>query len=340
MKLVSVVVSVYNIERYIENCILSLVAQTYKNIEIILVDDGSKDHSNAICNSWAKKDSRVKVIQKNNGGLSDARNAGIKVAKGKYICFVDADDYVEKRMIELSLKSITEKEADVVVYSNYSITSSGKKIANNLSFSKKNYLGKQDIIEYFNECLGTLPKQRSDYDIGFSPWGRMIKREIITANDISFKSERELIYEDLMFLLDLTPCLKRITILNRPLYDYCENSGSLTRKSDTTRFKRISKQYWYLKKTIPYSKQIFENSETLIRFKRTMIGYIRNAISTNNNYHDIRKIGDDACTEDILRNYPIGKLPIKQRIFAYCLKFKLYHSISIITKLNRLKKKI
>lgn len=102
--LISIVVPVYNVESYLVNCVSSIIEQTYKNLEIILVDDGSTDKSKKICDDLAKKDKRIKVIHKDNGGLSSARNAGIDVAKGEYIGFVDSDDKINKNMYRILLK--------------------------------------------------------------------------------------------------------------------------------------------------------------------------------------------------------------------------------------------
>ena len=99
-ELISIIVPVYNVEKYVEKCINSIINQTYKNLQIILVDDGSKDNSGKICDEFKLKDNRIEVIHKNNGGLSDARNAGLKLAKGDYIGFVDSDDYIEADMYE------------------------------------------------------------------------------------------------------------------------------------------------------------------------------------------------------------------------------------------------
>lgn len=100
-ELISVVIPIYNVENYIDKCIETVIKQTYKNIEIILVDDGSTDNSGYKCEEWKKKDNRIVVLHKENGGLSSARNAGIDVAKGKYISFIDSDDYVDYSMIEI-----------------------------------------------------------------------------------------------------------------------------------------------------------------------------------------------------------------------------------------------
>ena len=104
--MISVIVPIYNVEKYLARCVDSIVNQTYKNLEIILVDDGSPDRCPQMCDDYAEKDSRIKVIHKKNGGLSDARNAGMAVATGEYISFIDSDDWIETSMFELLLNNI------------------------------------------------------------------------------------------------------------------------------------------------------------------------------------------------------------------------------------------
>lgn len=115
MPQISVVVPVYNVEKYIAHCIESIIAQTYRDFELILVDDGSKDNCPQICDSYAKKDKRIRVIHKENGGLSDARNAGTLVAEGKYITYIDSDDYVNPLYLEMLLKAIIQTGADLSI---------------------------------------------------------------------------------------------------------------------------------------------------------------------------------------------------------------------------------
>lgn len=113
MDLISIIVPVYKVEKYLDNCIESIVNQTYKNLEIILVDDGSPDSCPKMCDDWAKNDDRIRVIHKENGGLSDARNAGLKIATGEYIGFVDSDDCIAEEMYEKLLNAIIEDESDI-----------------------------------------------------------------------------------------------------------------------------------------------------------------------------------------------------------------------------------
>ncbi len=113
--LITVVVPVYKVEKYIDRCVTSIINQTYKNLQIILVDDGSPDNCGKICDEYAKKDNRIEVIHKENGGLSDARNAGINIAKGKYIAFVDSDDYVANDYIEYMYKILKKENAKISI---------------------------------------------------------------------------------------------------------------------------------------------------------------------------------------------------------------------------------
>ena len=111
--LISIVLPIYNVENYLERCIKSVISQTYKNLEIILVDDGSTDDCSKMCDEWAEKDNRIVVVHKNNQGLGMARNTGIEYAKGRFICFFDSDDFIENDTIENVYKVITKENAEM-----------------------------------------------------------------------------------------------------------------------------------------------------------------------------------------------------------------------------------
>ena len=113
--LVSIIIPVYQVEKYLDKCIASVVGQTYQNLQIILVDDGSTDRSPAICDNWKEQDSRITVIHQPNGGLSRARNAGLKIATGEFVGLVDSDDWIEPLMIETLLSALQETAADIAV---------------------------------------------------------------------------------------------------------------------------------------------------------------------------------------------------------------------------------
>ena len=113
-QLISIIVPIYNVEKYVEKCIESIISQTYKNLEIILVDDGSPDNSGVICDEYAQKDSRIKVIHKENGGLSSARNVGLDIASGEYISFIDSDDYISPRFVEIMYEVSQKYNLEIV----------------------------------------------------------------------------------------------------------------------------------------------------------------------------------------------------------------------------------
>lgn len=169
---VSIVVPVYNVEKYLNRCLDSLIEQSYRYLEIILIDDGSPDNCYDICDHYCKKDKRVKVIHKKNEGVSAARNDGIKKSSGKYICFVDSDDWLPRTAIEDLLTAIEEKEVDFIY-------GSAKVLApiRNYSLSAPNCVIRKCDFEKWMNYVSTVYT---------SPWGKLFKRKIIIENSIEY----------------------------------------------------------------------------------------------------------------------------------------------------------
>ena len=164
--LISVIVPVYKVEKYLEKCIESVLKQTYTNLQIILVDDGSPDNCGKICDEYAKKDSRIEVIHKINGGLSDARNVGINRANGRYIGFVDSDDYIKEDMYEKLINLIKEYDADISICNLYDVID-GKEYVRN----KDNGIHEYSRIDILKEIL--LDKNIQSY-----AWNKLYKKEL------------------------------------------------------------------------------------------------------------------------------------------------------------------
>ena len=205
-KLVSIIIPVYNVELLIKDCLESVLNQTYKNIEIILIDDGSKDKSGLICDEYAKKDDRIIVIHKNNEGVSVARNIGIDKSKGDYICFIDSDDYISKYMVEHMLKKIEEEDSDIVVC-NFVEEKNNKII-------KKYYVDKDMIDTKKNFMRYIAFKCTWQCMI----WNKMYKKTAI--GDIRFKAGTK-IAEDYLFLMEvLDRNVKKISYIDEVLYYY------------------------------------------------------------------------------------------------------------------------
>jgi len=210
MPKVSVIVPVYNVENYLAKCLDSLVNQTLKDIEIIVVNDGSPDNSQDIIDKYAKKYSVIKAYKKENGGLSDARNYGIKKASGEYIAFVDSDDYVDTSMYEKMYNKAIENNYDIVV-------------------CDLNYIYPDKKIEaYSNIPNDTDNINKVFLNIYPAAWNKLFKKELL--KNIEFK--KGIWFEDVEFIYRLLPRIKTIGVIHEHLYQYLQRNGSITRKKD------------------------------------------------------------------------------------------------------------
>ncbi|MHC1681566.1 MAG: glycosyltransferase family 2 protein [Clostridiaceae bacterium] len=221
MPSISIIVPVYKVEAYLHRCINSILSQTLYDFELILVDDGSPDNCGNICDEYALEDNRVKVIHKSNGGLSAARNAGIEVATGDYIGFIDSDDWVEDEMYKNMYEAAIKNEADLVVC-NYSRVFKDKVINNYLKLTDENIdISEIGLDEYFYRYFFR-------YVHGYESWNKLYKREIIISNNLRFEEKKEEIFsEDLLFNLYLLCHVHKISSLQNSFYNYLQREGSL-----------------------------------------------------------------------------------------------------------------
>ena len=211
-ELISIIVPVYNVEQYLEKCVCSIINQTYKNLEIILVDDGATDSSGNMCDELAKSDNRIKVYHKENGGLSDARNYGVERATGDYIGFVDSDDYIDSEMYEKLYEAIKKENVDVAECSLKVIYPGKIELFTDEKYYK--VLGK---TEYLEEYL-TIKK------IFGSVWTKLIKSDV--AKKLVFPKGK--LYEDTYYAYDLIEKVDRYVIMNNPYYNYLMRENSIT----------------------------------------------------------------------------------------------------------------
>lgn len=334
---VSVVIAAYNVEKYIARCLKSIQEQTYKNIEILVVNDCSMDKTEYICSEICQHDNRIVLINKEkNEGLSEARNTGLDKATGEYITFVDGDDYIERDTIENCVRAIDKYKADEIVFGSSFDRQNGQNYLMKMTHSLDYYQGNSMNI-YLNESLGSLPHEESDRNIGITPWGRVYNKHILDSHKLRFISERKYIYEDLTFFLLSTPHINSVVIIDKPFYHYCENEGSLTQRTDLTRFYKVKDMYRYIKCT--YVDLIFKDKETQLRFERLMLSYIRLSVmqigKCDKSVKLIRNICNDEFTKEIVKSYPIKELPLRQRIFAWLLKFGCAFPLFVICRLYK-----
>ena len=207
---ISIIVPVYKAEKYIENCIASIVNQTYKNLEIILVDDGSPDNCPEICDEWVKKDDRIVVIHKEKGGVSSARNAGLDVATGDYVGFVDSDDYIYEEMYERLLKSCIENNSDMSVCG---VDHNGHKKC----FDKSDvYSSEQAIGLMFDRSVSAFE--------GYT-CNKLYKADVINKNGIRFDCNIKMC-EDTKINYQYLLCANKVSVVDYCGYYYAENQYS------------------------------------------------------------------------------------------------------------------
>ena len=209
--LISIIIPVYKVEKYLEKCIESVLKQTYTNLQIILVDDGSPDNCGKICDEYAKKDSRIEVIHKVNGGLSDARNVGISKAKGRYIGFVDSDDYIKEDMYEILLNLIKKYDADVSICNLYDVIDGNECIRN-----KENGIREYSRLDILKEVL--LDKNIQSY-----AWNKLYKKELF--DEIKYPIGKK--YEDIGTTFYVFEKCNKIVVTSEPEYYYLKRSDSL-----------------------------------------------------------------------------------------------------------------
>ena len=215
-ELISVIVPIYNVSQYLKQCVDSILNQSYKNLEVILVDDGSTDNSGVICDQYAQMDNRVVVIHKENGGLSDARNAGLEVAKGEYIGFVDSDDFVDLSMYETLVEILEKNQADIAI-ANWQDFFDNKK-----NEVHENRTGNILIFENI-EVLRFLIYGKDKYRISFSVWDRLYRRNIIKG--LYFPKGK--CYEDVVWSAKVFYVAKRGVYIDKDLYYYRRRDDSI-----------------------------------------------------------------------------------------------------------------
>ena len=255
--LISLIIPVYKVEKYLEKCIQSVINQTYENLQIILVDDGSPDNCGKICDEYAKKDHRIEVIHKSNGGLSDARNKGLEIAKGEYIGFVDSDDYIEADMYEVLYNLLKQYNADVSICNFYTVSQGKISIKN-----ADNGINEYNRIEILKEIL--LDKNIQSY-----AWNKLYKKELF--DEIKYPIGKK--YEDIGTTFYLLEKCNKVVVTGKSEYYYINRQDSIvnnvTETTITDYIELIMQRYDYIEENIKelssynkdYLKRILKTAE-------------------------------------------------------------------------------
>lgn len=331
--LISVILPVYNVDKYLDKCIESIIKQTYKNLEIIIVNDGSSDGSSLICNKWGNFDNRIKIINKKNAGLGKARNTGLDHANGKFVMFVDSDDFIEGTAIEKLLDGLNNNDT---IFCGYSLYYNDNRIIHKPMKYGGSIFFENDITrKILVEMMGSLPEEVDDICIPVSVWHGLYSMNIIKENNIRFVSEREFISEDMIFHIDYLSVAKSVSFIEDCLYYYRKNNeNSLTTIYNPDRF---------IKEIILYNElenrllKIMPREEYIIRLQRTFLGRVRSCIvravnESEQPIKEIKKICNDNLVKSILDYYPYNKCKIQLKIFNFCIHKKYIYLLILIIK--------
>ena len=333
-EVISVIVPIYNVEQYIDRCVKSIIDQSYTNIEIILVDDGSTDESSAICDRYTDK--RVKVIHKENGGLGSARNAGLDIASGKYVTFVDGDDEISYDHIEKMYRLIVSTQADTCLCGHIKVFANAKVI-------NKNYLagsvfeGHDILKNVLSRMTGSFPGQFDKIEM--SVCMTMFSNEIIKSKNIRFHSEREYISEDLIFDFDYFPNTVRVAISDDVGYLYYDNQGSLTTKYNPNRFEL---QKLLTNEEIRLAKALDIIDESKVRIINTFMGLARYCIKLEVKFlnensilrNRVANICSDEMVKEALKVLEDKDVPWKTKIVNWLIKNESITALIIVMRLK------
>lgn len=325
---VSVIVPTYNVEKFCRVCYDAIIHQTLQDIEIILVDDGSTDSSGLICDEYALKDLRVKVIHQTNRGLGLSRNSGLEVANGEYVGFVDSDDCVSTQMFQLLYDNARRFDADIS-YCKYTKFSTDADIPQSRFYENKTecWEGESAIRQYMLDRVGMPPKEKEDCRFGASVCCGIFSRKLLDSLNARFVSERQFIAEDMIFDIDVISHCERIVHSNAELYYYRYNPNSLTTTYKADRFLRNVELYHEMKRRL---LKIYTDSELFDSISRYLITTARvaviqeaqfikeNSIRTAN--ANVKSISKQKELQDVYRDYRWEKLPLKLRVFCFFQK--------------------
>lgn len=272
--LISVIVPIYNVEKYLEKCIESIISQSYKNLEILLVNDGSPDSSKDICEKYQKIDPRIILINKKNGGLSSARNAGLKIAKGEIIVCVDSDDWIHEEMIQTMYKNLEEYDADLSVC-NFEIKEANGKKCSKTFTQKIELLNQEQAMQY-----AILPEKY----YGFA-WNKMYRKSIL--QDMLY-DETIRKGEDSPFTCEYISKCSKVVYQDIPLYYYRQDTVSITRSKFNPGKMTVLDSYYGIVKLLE-NKGFSEETINLqkVQYANQMLSLLINIINTDRKkYHD------------------------------------------------------
>lgn len=333
---ITVIVPVYNNELYLKQCVDSLISQTLKEIEILLIDDGSKDKSGVLCDQYAKLDSRIRVIHKKNEGLGLTRNRGMQEAKGEYFAFLDSDDYVAPDMYEKLWNQATKYNAEACMCGIARVFGE-REISYDLKLEKEFFCKSeiQDDIVY--RMIGSAPEDINESTIGYSMCTGIYKIDVVRRHNMRFYSEREYKVEDVLFKIEYYSYINGFTYIKDSCYKYRCNENSLTRKYRPDVLEATIKCYCKEFEILDY----FGYEKGRLYATRMLLADVRNAMrmimKQDGLWKSVKSFKQIACHPyigEVLNNYPYQKNPFGKRCFNFMLHHKLSILLAVMIKVN------
>lgn len=339
--MISIIIPIFNGEEYIERCLKSVIGQSYFDLEIICVDDGSIDDSLEMLKKWAMIDERIKIYSIENNGVSNARNFGIEKASGEYIMFLDVDDWIELDTCEDCINIVDKKNVDVIMWPyirEYKTRSLKKKV-----FDKDIIFENEELDALHRRFFGMLGNELQELDQAdalCTVWGKLYKREIIIKNQIRFVDLKEIgSYEDGLFNIQYFAKIKRALYINHYFYHYWkENIDSITTQYNGKLIEQKRNLYLLLENEIKIMS--YDNNYNIALNNRKCLDYLSLGINSLadsasfiTKYKRLHVLIRDPERQILLRNFNLNNLSLCWKVFFFCIKTKNTIGYYVLMKL-------
>ena len=330
MEKVSVIVPIYNVENYLDNCVQSILRQTYRNLEILLVDDGSPDRCPRMCDEYAGQDDRIRVIHKENGGLGDARNAGTREATGKYLLYVDSDDRIREDLVSITVETAEKAQADIVIFDYAGETPAGLQ-TDRFTFDLpegRTFSAMDEPAVIMRTC---------------SAVNKLFRKEFWEKSGLSFPAGRY--YEDLATIPKLLTQADRIVYKKEVLYYYLSREGSITHSSDFSR--NYDDRTRSVDEVLEFFHekgldQIYRDELEYLVFENAYFVPSKEIVLNDRKSAHLQKFREYALGKypDLGKNRYISELSGKDKILWALLRRKMYAVMVLMSQLRQIRDRV
>ena len=335
MPKVSIIVPCWGVEKYLDRCVESLVNQTLNDIEIILVDDESPDRVPEMCDEWAKRDGRIKVVHKKNAGLGMACNSGLEVANGEYVAFCDSDDWVESNMYETLYYTALEGNYDTVYSGLRDVTMNGDLISTRIRNKEKLIFQNGQLNDVILDMIAPSIEEKNERKYEASAKVTLYKKSVLDKYAIKFVSERDIASEDQIFNICMLANSNRVCFLPYAFYNYRKNTNSISRTVNLQKWNAIKGMYNCMMMECG-RLNIYGDYRT--RIQRVFLGAMRvfliqvlnSKMSKNEIMSVVKNIRNESIVKETLNTYQIARMPMFQRLFTYTLKYRLVSGMKLL----------